>query len=342
MRNLMLVSDYNRDRMFMTKNSHLLVKIINTIRVNYNAPIERFYEHVENQATHVSTHFGLINELSSTSNPENVFYGEGVKELILTHTEAFNIYEAYQNWELQSPVRVLLHPKKDLGMHIPTGVAYSSEKGLAVIAVNIPLLMIMYRGYVNDQLAKLKAGQQPKPTSCFVRSFVLTNMLPSQLDLAIFNRLMALATKQPIQPPIRTHAVALANWDQQVDKILLEVIHRLENVTLSLHDMLCNIPSVVGLNASESMALPPAATTRQYGWVEVVARLPVLVSMALLSPDKLKSYDKSEIVAILRNADVSSMRNVLKAKLPAHSEEIILMMEALAAAVGQRSYALPA
>lgn len=341
MRNLMLVSDYNRERSFMTKNSHLLVKIINSVRVNYAAPIERFYEHVENQATHVSTHFRLINELSSTSNPENTFYGEGVQELILTHTEAFNIYEAYQNWELQTPVKVLLHPKTDLGMHIPTGVSYSNEKGLAVISINIPLLMIMYRGYVNSQLAKIKEGQQPKPTSCFVRSYVLTNMLASQLDLAIFNRMIAIATKQPMQPPIRTHAVALANWDNQVDRALQEVINRLENTTLPLHDMLCNIPTVVAVNAAEIMALPPAATTRQYAWVEVVARLPVLVSMALLSPDKLRSFDKAEIVAILRNADITSIRDMLKTKLPHHANELILMMEALAAAVGQRSFTRP-
>lgn len=342
MRNLMLVSEYNRDRAFMTKNGHLLVKIINTIRVNYQAPIERFYEHVENQATHVSTHFRLINELSSTSNPENTFYGDGVKELILTHTEAFNIYEAYQNWELQEPVKVLLHPKTDLGMHIPTGVSYSDEGGLAVIAINIPLLMVMYRGYIHDQLAKMKEGQQPKPTSCFVRSYVLTNMLASQLDLAIFNRMMALATKRPIKPPVRTHAVALASWDAQVDRALQEVIQRLENTTMPLNDMLCNIPSVIAVNASEVMALPPAAPTRQYSWVEIIARLPVLVSMAILSPDKLRSYDKAEIVAILRNADGSSIREVIKAKIPSHAEEITLMLESLAIAVGQRSYAIPA
>ncbi len=338
MRNLMLVSDYNRERAFMTKNSHLLVKIINTIRVNYQAPIERFYEHVENQATYVSTHFGLINEVSSTSNPENTFYGEGVKELILTHTEAFNIYEAYQNWEMQAPVKVLLHPKTDLGMHIPTGISYSQESGLAVIAINIPLLMVMYRGYMHDQLAKMKEGQQPKPTSCFVRSYVLTNMLASHLDLAIFNRMMAIATKKPIKPPVRTHAVALASWDAQVDRALTEVIHRLETTTLPLNDMLCNIPTVVAVNAAEVMTLPPAAPTRQYSWVEIIARLPVLVSLAILSPDGLRSYDKAEITAILRSADVSSVRSVIKAKVPAQAQEIILMLEALAALVGQKSF----
>lgn len=342
MRNLMLVSEYNRDRAFMTKNSHLLVKIINTIRVNYQAPIERFYEHVEHQATHVSTHFRLINELSSTSNPENTFYGEGVKELILTHTEAFDIHEAYKNWELQEPVKVLSHPKTDLGMHIPTGVAYSTEGGLAVIAINIPLLMVMYRGYMHDQLAKMKEGQQPKPTSCFVRSYVLTNMLASQLDLAIFNRLIAIATKQPIKPPVRTHAVALASWDNQVDRVLAEVAQRLENTTLPMMDMLCNIPTVVAVNAAEVMMLPPAAPTRQYSWVEVVARLPVLVSLAILSPDKLRSYDKAEIVSILRHADTSSMRETIKSKIPTHATEIIEMMESLAIVVGQRSYALAA
>jgi hypothetical protein len=340
MRNLMSVMQYNKDRSLMTKSSHLLVRLINTIRVNYQSPIERFCEHVEAQAINVSTHFRLINELSSTSNPENTFYGEGVKELILTHSQAFDIYDAYTNWELQAPVKVVLHPKTDMGIHVPTGVAYSDEEGLAVIAINIPLLMVMYRGYIHQQLAKLKEGQQPKPTACFVRSYVLTNMLPSHLDLAIFNRLMALATDRPIKPPIRTHATPLANWDKQVDQALLEIANRLQNVTMSLNDMLCNIPTVVSINASEIMTLPTAAPTRQYSWVEIVARLPVLVSMAILSPDKLRSHDKSEIIAILRNADESSVRNMIRAKIPSHAQEIILMLESLAMAIGQRSYSI--
>jgi hypothetical protein len=227
-------------------------------------------------------------------------------------------------------------------MHIPTGISYSQENGLAVIAINIPLLMVMYRGYMHDQLAKMKEGQQPKPTSCFVRSYVLTNMLASHLDLAIFNRMMAIATKKPIKPPVRTHAVALASWDAQVDRALTEVIHRLETTTLPLNDMLCNIPTVVAVNAAEVMTLPPAAPTRQYSWVEIIARLPVLVSLAILSPDGLRSYDKAEITAILRSADVSSVRSVIKAKVPAQAQEIILMLEALAALVGQRSFKVAA
>lgn len=337
MRNLMLVSDYNRERSFMTKSAHLLVKIINTVRANYNAPIERFYEHIENQATHVSTHFRLINELSSTSNPENTFYGDGVKELILTHTETFNIYEAFDNWEMQTPVRVLMHPKTDLGMHIPTGVSYGGEQGLAVIAINIPLLMIMYRGFVSQQLQRMSQGLAAKPTSVFVRSFVLTNMLASQLDLAIFNRMMTLATRTPMKPPVRTQAQVLANWDSQVDRVLTEVIKRLQGTTLSVHDMLCNIPSVVAVNASEIMALPSAASTRQYAWVEVVARLPVLVSLAILSPDKLRSFDRAEIMAILRNIDTSQTRQVISMKLGPQADDILLMLSALSEAVGQKA-----
>lgn len=328
-RNLLQVMDYYHSRNIATKSSHFLVQLINGVRISYEAPLERFYQLMVTQESAIGQFHKMTSPIYSGGFVEGLFYGKGVQELVVTSNESFDYTHAAKHWKDQEPVKVLTHPKCDLDMHIPNGVSYSAEQGVAVVSVNIPLLMVMYRSFVIEQVLASRAGATPKTTSQFVHTYVLPNMLPTHLDQAIINRFVRLATKTKFEKSERKHVMALADWDSQTDKVLQEIAGVLNSVNMPLYDMLYHIPVVDRTNAFEALAVPQNAPTRQYAWAEAVMRLPTLVAMAVLSPKNLQTFDRGRLQSTLLSMRYSGSVSLIKSKLPGYAGDYETMFDTL-------------
>lgn len=328
-RNLQQALSYYHTRTIGTRSTHLLVRMLNSMRVNLDAPLERYYELVDTGAPYMAMGLKLTNSIHQGVLHDGVFYGDGVKEIIVGNSEPFDVYAIAADWKNATPVKILDHCKTDLDMHIPNGVAYSGERGYAVISVNITMMAIMWRCFLIEQRALLQRGQTPKTTPMFVHAYVLANAIPSHLDVALLNRMIAHIAKNPLKQPSRRNPFALGDHSMITDKVLRHSIEHLQTSGLSLHDMLCNIPTVTASNAAEAMQLPAMAPTRQYAWAEVVARIKVVAAMAALSPSRLKEYDKSNLQYMIRMIDYSNMRQVITAQMKTDAPVILEMLDAI-------------
>lgn len=328
-RNLAQVIHYFHNRSMAIKNNHLLVRLINTPRLNYEQPVERFYEQIDVQSTNLAMFYKLTCAVFAGELHDGVFYGAGTKEIIIGSSESFDVHEASEHWMDQTPVKIISHNKTDLDMHIPNGIAYSQEHGLAVISINIPLLFVMYRGFVQEQMAALRRGQQAKITSQFIHTYVLPNAIASHLDYALFNRALSIAVdRTPAMGTSRKHPFALPNWTTQTDKVLKELVTHLKRTTTSMHDILCTLPAVSSVNCAQTMQLPAVSPTYQYAWSELVARAQTMVGLMLLSPDKLLGYDKARLQYISRLIAFDGFKPVISKKVPGQQgEEIIALLE---------------
>lgn len=260
---------------------------------------------------------------------DGVFYGNGVKEIIIGHTEPFDVYGVAADWKNATPVKILDHCKSDLDIHIPNGVAYSKEHGYAVIAVNITMLAVMWRCFLLEQQAVIQRGHTPKTTPMFVHAYVLGNALPSHLDVALINLLINNLAGAKVSKPERRNPFVLGDYSTQTIKVLSQVTDHIKSTDMSMHDMLCNIPMVTASNAAEAMQLPSLAPTRQYAWSEVVARIKIIAAMAAISPNNLKTYDKDSLQYLLRMMDYSGMRDVITSQMKTEAPAIIDMLNSL-------------
>lgn len=320
------------------KNNHLLVRLINTPALNYEQPVERFYDQIDVHAMSLAMSFKLTCAVYAGDIHDGTFYGAGSKEIIIGSSESFDVHEASEHWQTQTPVRIVSHCKTDLEMHIPNGIAYSAENGLNIISVNIPLLFVMYRSFVQEQLAALRRGQQARTTAQFIHSYVLPNAIGSHLDYALFNRAVFHAVgRTPATGTARKHPFQLANWVSQTDRVLKDVIEHLQKTTMSMHDMLCSLPAVASVNAAQTMQLPGISPTYQYAWVELAARAQVVVSMMATSPTKLLAFDKGRLQYISRIIAYDGFKPVITRKIPAPmGQDITDLLDAIEA-VGQAS-----
>lgn len=328
-RNLNQVVSYYHDRNISVRSNHLLARILNSLRVSLDATFERYYEQIDSSVAYTSMNFKLTNSIYQGVIWDGVFYGPGTREVLIGHNTPFDLYDCVRHWKDASPVTILDHNKSDLELHIPNGMAYSSETGYAVIAINITMLAVMWRCFLIEQRALMDKGLTPKTTPQFIHTYVLPNALASHLDIAIVNRLIRLVTKAPEPFVNRRQPMALGDFSLLTDKVLNLAIERLTNANLSMHDMLCNIPTVTSVNAAEAMMVPPLAPTRQYAWAEVVARVKIIAAMAALSPSSLTAYDKHNLSYITRLIDYSGMRQVIDVQMKQDSLEINQLLDSI-------------
>lgn len=332
-RNLDKVMEYYHGRNIAVKGQHLLVRLLNSAKVSVDTQLDRFYQIAVAQESNISHAFRLTSPILSGQVFDGEFYGKGSKEIIISSSDTFDVFEVAKHWKDQEPVRVLKHAKNDLQCLIPNGIPYSKNNDIAVISVNIPMLLVMFRSFVIEQIAAQARGHTPKSISQFVHSYVLANMLPSHLDQAIFNRFVTIATKGTMDKPDRKNAEALEDMDSATDKVLKEVLGYLKTNDMPVQDMFAHIPAVSAFNMLEGMRLPNNAPTRQYEWVEGAARLTALTAMAIISTRQLMGHDRDLISQVLVKMRLTSSMDTLASKLGPVAEEYKTMYDSLAAIV---------
>lgn len=307
-RNLIQIVEYFHNRSMAIKTNHLLVKLLNSARLNYEDHIELFYSKIGAITNQLAQSFKITSPVNSGAKFDGVFYGAGTTEILALSTESFDVHSAAEHWKTLSPIRVLMHDKTDLEMHIPNGIAYSNELGVAVISINIPMLFVMYRGFVQEQLVQLRKGKQAKSTSQFVHTYVLPNMIGSHLDVALFNRTIALICGAKVaNGTSRKHPISVANWTSQTDRVIKELAKPFTNQRYSLHNLLCMVPAVFTLNGAQAMQLPSMPPVQQYLWVEYLARMKVVGALGVLSPDRLAMENRGDIQSINRTIDYENV-----------------------------------
>lgn len=297
--------------------SHFLIKLIYSMAVGRNQPLDRFYATAQARALAVSQALRMTSSISRGEIFNGVFYGDGVKEILIAHDAAFDYEAAAANWRELRPIEVLHHPKSDLMLNVPDGTTNSAEEGVAVIAVNVPMLVLQYREYqrYEDAIA-LAAGDSPRGVTHYIYSYALTNMLFSHLDVAIFNRLYNLRNGIPLGESRHKHSFLLQDYTAKLTEVQLSQLRALERNPRKFDAMMKMIPLVTAKDLSELASLPDMAPTRQVVWALATSRLQLLSFLFEASPDEVRQRNAMEVNRIVRTFELFEMDLALQAKLP--------------------------
>lgn len=294
-RNISTAVSYYRQRSFAVKSNHLLVRLLNSAAVSITGSIEGFYNQAQSEGVRLTTTFGISSSLSRGIIFKGTFLGEGSKEIIVACDDYANPMDMEANWEDIQAVKFLDHPKSDLSLLLANGKAYSTEEGYSVISINVPSLLLQYRCWLKQQKALFDVGDNPSSTSVFVHRYVLPNMLHSQLDVAIFNRLNNLVEGSPMGVPLFRHAFILIDYTERVDKCLTKVKSILKSYDRDFYTMMRTVPMISKQNLLELSVLPENAPTRQEIWTEIIARLKVIMFLFTVNPSNGSKLSRLQI-----------------------------------------------
>ena len=317
-RNLQLVQEYYRRFASRIDGSHFLLKLIYSAGVSRNTPIERYYDYLMARFSGVAMANKMTSPVSTGALFDGVFYGQNVKEVLLACDDDFNPFEAEQNWQSLVPIRVLTHPVTSLRMRVPDGTVNTTDEGVAVIAINIPMLLIQYREYRKAEEARsLETGESPRSDPMFIYNYPLANMMASHLDCAIFNRLYNRLMNIPDGTPITKHSFFMPDYEIFLDRVQEKQIELLRNSTVHRFDgLMKQIPLVTETDLSTFAHLPDVAPTRQVAWGLVLSRMQLLSFLFNATGQDPRIANGMEVNRIRRTLQLYQTDKALRSSLP--------------------------
>lgn len=285
----------------MVASDHYLVKLLQTLNITYTGDLPRYRSTVEQRMAQFSGSFGMASSLfkGRAFQSPAPFYGNEAIEVIIASDEDFDLYNAETTWKSWEPVRVLAHHRSDLGIESLDGKSNSSERGLAVISINIPMLACQFQLFRQEQRDLDLDFKQT--IMQFVLMYPLTNAIYSHLNVALFNRLSRLLMNEPIGQSFRRLPFAVPDLTSRTDQALEQVLSRLTTTKLTFADMLRNCPALSLSNQLEVHALPQIAHTYQVLWALTAARLNLVAFLLRLKRDSANERSVDDVTHIRRN-----------------------------------------
>lgn len=297
--------------------SHFLIKLISGMNISKTLSIDRLYDSVSSKAMSVSQALKMTSPINRGQRFNGVFYGEGTTEILIAHDEGFDFFDAEKNWRDLCPIKVLCHPKSDLGLNIPDGEQYSIEEGIAVIAINIPMLAIQYREYqrFEDYIAETN-GDSPRGLTHYIYSYALTNMLYSHLDVTIFNRLHNLLLGIPLGTSKTKHSFHVQDYSDKLTELQLLQLRTFDRNPRKFDAMMKMVPLITSRNISDMADLPDVVPTMQVVWALMLSRLPLLTFLFNASNGEARVRNGSEVNRINRLFELFGLEYNLQSVLP--------------------------
>ena len=312
------VVDYYRYGTFFSKTDHLLVRLIHSMGVPLSYDLDKYYEVAAARALTTANSVGFTSSLSPGKWHDSVFYG-GCLELIIAYSGQDNPNELVKDWRNLQAVKVVEHPVSNLGYTLPNGKMNNDEYGLAVISIDIPMLMVQYRGFVLEQYARRLEGDETiLGVRDFIGKFVIPNMLHSQTDIVIFNRVFNKFYNLPQGEVIRKHPFYLSDYSELLDKGLEDIIKRITTVKMRYRDVLEHIPKVY---SDYPYKMPDIAETRQVYWALFLSRLRLMTFLFDIEGEDGRHYNQASLNELKIDLKRFKSENIFNSVLPSSISE---------------------
>jgi hypothetical protein len=313
--NISRVKEYYRENNFGTKSNHLLVRILQTLHVSLNHDVNKFHDLVTDQSYTMGSHFNLVSPMFKGGVQEKSnFYGNNVDEIIISVNNLVDPVEAANNWRTLEPLRVLYHPFTDLCCYIPNNISYTEEEGVAIIAIDIPLLAIQYRQWRLEQMRTRPENQQSMRQ--FLYQYPLCNMLDSHVDIAFFNRLDALLNDSSPVIQRRRHPLALPDYTSKLDDCLVDLLAILVKKRTTYQNMAEIVPMLYKESLLDVLLLPDILINRQDSWAILLAQLPYIAFLVEMGRLSKSSANKQEYNIVRRQFIRAKQDKLLEVGLP--------------------------
>lgn len=269
-------------------SNHLLVRLLHSLNVPLNLDDNSYYDNVCDITYHLGGILGMTTEVSRGKTFDGVFYKEGCSEIIIGHKDKFDLENANINWDTLEPVKVIRHPFSDLSLNLPDGHYSGTEKGISVITVNIPMLAVMCRKFIQLEDIILEGGGIPKGVSHFINMHVLPNMMASHFDQVIMNRISNMAEGIDNGKFTKRHPFILTPVEHRLNLSLWSLFYDLSKVDKKASNMLLCIPAISETNMYDVMQLPRILENTNNAWALALSRTRVLKTLSSINGGLMK------------------------------------------------------
>lgn len=261
------ITAYYRNSNFVVSSTHLLCQILRQLNVSMNRDLESYVDACYFEIERLARLFNLIHP--DVANPEirkGVFYNASTPEFILTDESVFDYSVAWDRWEQVTPVKIHYHGFTDLNCPTLTGNYKNPviENTYAVISINIPLLALQFRAWLENSH---NLPKELKKLEYFIYKYPLVNCMCRHMELAVINRTMNLYLNKPVAKHYRLHPLNVVNMTSVVDSALLKRVELIKTNVLRFHHLFKMFQGISVKDWSRTVKPPTILPNRNTKWV---------------------------------------------------------------------------
>lgn len=288
---------YNTHTMSVASD-HILAHVLLNINVPLSLNIDRYYSNVMNNANDLSRVLGFSSSVNYGRLFKGKFYCRDNVELIFSVIEDFDYEEALTNWRTLEPIKVMRHPFSGLGLPFPNTKKNSSDNGLCITEINIPLLCIQYRSfrYAERALFNENPDYVERNLYQFIHMYPLANMLRSYQDMVLFNRMNCLSYGIPFGEDYYRHPFHITDWRDRLNKSQVIILDYIKKGAYDFTMMLRSVPMLTCGDLETFSKLPDVVLTRQAMLTLFSSRLNIIAWIMKMNRDSFYNNNKNNDV----------------------------------------------
>ena len=307
---------YYRSTLYPVPSNHLLVKMVQLADLPFVLDYETYIERARYKARNVCAGTNVCHPVvNGKLFQPGVFYNSRCKEVIIGHGERFDVDKAVTDWESLEPIRVLRHDFSDLSLPRLNGDYPVYKDTFAVIAINIPMLLLQYRRYMEEM--GIREDGEIDPISTFVGRYPITNALRSHLDWCVWNRWACFCRAEKTDRISKNvHPFVTLDFGPRMDGVWRKLGDTFFDRKPSFTDMLRIVPMVSKNTMYERVKLPDFVQTRYVNWGIGIALLPIIGYLVDLNHQFENPINEPYLNQIRRDLMRVTHDNVFRQYLP--------------------------
>lgn len=307
LREMARVVEFYSNSNYVVDGDHLINQLLLQLNVSLSRDLESYIRACGQETERLARAFNLVNPVVASPKPHTgTFYNSNTKEFIILHASDFDYNKAYKQWKKLVPIKVHSHEFTDITCGIPNGTYKNSlgEGGCAVISINMPMLALQYRAWIEQE----RNNQDYKDQSVnFIMQYPLTNMVWRHMDIVLINRLVNKYRNKPVAKYLRIHPIATINLDDRLDSALDKRIEYIKKGEYKF-DQLFTIFNCLRRPDWMTVLRPiDIAPVRSVKWVLEVQVLNYFEFFLEVRRDNGSSYNTQEVTRALR--DLRNLEN---------------------------------
>lgn len=297
--------DYRRANPGYIKSNHLIIRILDSINVQFDGDFLDYYNKVNAQVGRMAGQMGIATSAHHGRPMDGTFYGKQVTEILIATTTSLSFRQILDQWDNLPAVKALSHPIRgttllDLDGTLEVPLPYRNSPQVAVLQIDIPLLACQYQLW---KLANRITSPKPDqvPDEYFVASIVIPNLLTSHLDIAVLNSMAYQSGVDGFFEVKSNLPFNITDLSSRYDRAIDDILRRFQVQTLTFTDILRNIPTFGAKNMFEAIQLPDIAFTNQVLWALTAARLNLIAFLLRINVGNNNAKNDAAINRIRRS-----------------------------------------
>lgn len=319
------IQTYQRNNPRTLPASHFLIKVLNGLNISMALEPQIYSDKVSDWALNQSMILKMTSSIFRGRLFEpGVFFGPQVSEILIAHTDAYDVEDAVANWHDLQPIRVISHPFCDLDLRLSLGKAQYHGSGFAVIAINIPMLALQYKMW--RQWERIVNDDSPQTVMQFLQAFPIPNMLISQVDVALLNRMINMYFEGQMPKPTNPYPFYLIDWTREVDEVLKDYLQKIDGRQYTFNLILDLLPTVNPAGILATLQLPEESYTYQMQWAVVISRLVVILFLVQYNARQDNQNNRLALNLLKRYFKMVEVNRGLQQALPADKYQDVMQV----------------